>query len=305
MAFFYTNPNTQTKNNIFDCLRTAQPTSETTKLKIDGIEQTTYGIPISTSYANLPYGFAGSLGYKYLGTDIGLRFGPKGMGSNVSGTHTLNTKTTSFLIMAVGGGGGGGSGGARSGYGGSSGNSGTGGNCVYVAYPVVSGITAIEYTIGTGGVGGAARSSNGTGNVGTYGNPTGVSYNENPYVVAYGGPCGSGGSSSSATANVTNSSPSSIPCTITGHLNKSYIFANGTYTNGSGRIGALGACVAGNNSGFYTQFNADGDNYVNASSGTRGNGGNGGQGDQSGVTSYGHAGSPGEGGWVSIFEYFN
>ena len=280
-----------------------------TGLKIDSVEKTTYGIPITNSYATLPYGYAGPLGYKYNGTDIGLRFGPKGVGFNASGSHTLHENATKFLIMAVGGGGGGGGGSAHlfNVASGRSGNSGTGGRCVYAGYPVVSGQRAISFTIGGGGAGGSGGST-GNGYRGGAGGNTTVSYDGLTYVTATGGPGGGPGDQASMDpdnifsyiyAQYSNYTQSASTTRTTGRFGyKDYAGTYESYTS-------IGPNVAANNSGFETA-QLDTFRYINASSASYGYGGDGGSG--AGKFAWdgsGFDGGNGSGGWVSIFEYFN
>jgi len=298
-SFNYQNPTTSAKTSIFDCLRGAQASELTTQLKINSAEQTTYGIPISNSYADLPEGWAGPLLYEYNGTDIGLRFGPRGYGTSTSGTHTLHPNCTKFLIMAVGGGGGGGRGGtgAVAGTGGTCGNTGTGGRCVYAGYPVVSGQNTITFTIGFNG---APRLSGGD---------TVVSYDGREYVRARGGPGGADGVSQSYVAYDADYqpymvSPSSLnnATQITSTVRTEGRFGFRDYAGTFQKYTSRGPFTAANNSGFETA-QVQPVRYINTSSAGFGYGGSGGTG--SSTNTSGTNGTSGKGGWVSIFEYFN
>ena len=264
-TFYYTNPTTLAKTVLFDCLRGNQGSTLSTGLKINNVEQTTYGIPITNSYATLPYGYPGPLGYKYDGIDIGLRFGPKGIGFSGSGTYTLHASTTKFLIMAVGGGGGGGSGGTWSTVSGTSGNSGTGGSCVYAAYPVVAGQSVISFTIGGGGAGAlGVKTGVQDGRIGSTGGTTTVSYNGVTYVTAPGGPGGQAGYANNTRAILANATPTNP--TYRTPLANSLVWRTGTYTGNPSRL--VGPIVAPDNSGWNNQTS-----YVNTSSSGQGNGG--------------------------------
>lgn len=258
-----------------------------------------FSAPISNSRAVLPYGYASPTGFTVNEVDICNSLGPKETKYTANGTHTLSAGCTQFMIMAIGGGGGGGSGGISAvGSTGGGANSGGGGNCVYAAYPIVAGQTAITITIGTAGPGGGARRGIGTGSKGTAGGSTIIVYNGSTYVTATGGTGGTAGPQSSTAGAAANIATAAPTYNTTELLANSLITAIGTYNAKSLAVGG-----AAKTSAWNIQF-ALANKYTNTSSVGRGSGGAGGGGISGNDNTTGTAGGVGTAGYVSIFEYF-